>query len=118
MKSGDHVRITFFASPDGEGFTFETEDEGTREPEFMTDDFAEAGWEEESACEPNFRYRQNQLGRRGVLVGALCRRIRANTESSPMLLRSDASDIVTLRGVSHGLSQDLARAMRGHAHDS
>jgi hypothetical protein len=34
---------TFFASPDGEGFTFETEDEGTREPEFMTDDFAEAG---------------------------------------------------------------------------
>jgi hypothetical protein len=31
---------TFFVSPDGEGFTFETE--GVTEPEFMTDDFAEA----------------------------------------------------------------------------
>jgi len=33
---------TFFASPDGEGHTFEIEAEGTREPEFMTGDFAEA----------------------------------------------------------------------------
>jgi hypothetical protein len=38
---------TFFVSPDGEGFTFETEAEGVIEPEFMTDDFAEAGWGEE-----------------------------------------------------------------------
>lgn len=38
---------TFFVSPDGEGFTFETEAEGVTEPEFMTDDFAEAGWGEE-----------------------------------------------------------------------
>jgi len=38
---------TFFVSPDGEGFTFETEAEGITEPEFMTDDFAEAGWGEE-----------------------------------------------------------------------
>jgi len=35
---------TFFVSPDGEGFTFETEAEGITEPEFITDDFAEAGW--------------------------------------------------------------------------
>jgi hypothetical protein len=35
---------TFFVSPDGEGFTFETEAEGVAEPESMTDDFAEAGW--------------------------------------------------------------------------
>ncbi len=32
---------TFFVSPDGKGFTFETEAEGITEPEFMTDDFAE-----------------------------------------------------------------------------
>jgi len=38
---------TFFVSPDGEGFTFDTEAEGVAEPEIMTDDFAEAGWEEE-----------------------------------------------------------------------
>jgi hypothetical protein len=38
---------TFFVSPDGEGFTFETEAEGITEREFMTDDFAEAGWGEE-----------------------------------------------------------------------
>ena len=38
---------TFFVSRKGEGFTFETEAEGITEPEFMTDDFAEAGWEEE-----------------------------------------------------------------------
>jgi hypothetical protein len=38
---------TFFVSPDGEGFTFETEAEGITEPDFMTDDFAEAGWGEE-----------------------------------------------------------------------
>lgn len=38
---------TFFISPDGEGFTFETETEGVTEPEFMPDDFAEAGWGEE-----------------------------------------------------------------------
>ena len=38
---------TFFISPDGEGFTFETETDGVTEPEFMTDDFAEAGWGEE-----------------------------------------------------------------------
>src|SRR5215471_2073501 len=38
---------TFFVSPDGEGFTFETEAEGVTEPEFMTDDFAEAGWGED-----------------------------------------------------------------------
>ena len=29
-----------------------------------------------------------------------------------------ASDIVTVRGVSYGLSQDLARAVRGHTEDS
>ena len=39
---------TFFVSPDGECFTFETVAEGITEPEFMTDDFAEAGWGEES----------------------------------------------------------------------
>jgi hypothetical protein len=38
---------TFFVSPDGEGFTFETETEGVTEPEFMTQDFAEAGWGED-----------------------------------------------------------------------
>jgi hypothetical protein len=38
---------TFFVSPVGEGFTFETEAEGVTEPEFMTNDFAEAGWGEE-----------------------------------------------------------------------
>lgn len=38
---------TFFISPDGEGFTFEAETDGVTEPEFMTDDFAEAGWGEE-----------------------------------------------------------------------
>jgi hypothetical protein len=38
---------TFFVSPDGEDFTFETEAEGITEPEFMTDDFAEAGWGDE-----------------------------------------------------------------------
>ena len=38
---------TFFVSPDGDFFTFETEAEGITEPEFMTDDFAEAGWGEE-----------------------------------------------------------------------
>jgi hypothetical protein len=37
---------TFFVSPDREGFTFETEAEGVAEPEFMTGDFAEAGWGE------------------------------------------------------------------------
>lgn len=36
-----------FVSPDGEGLTFETEAEGVTEPEFMTDDFAEAGWRED-----------------------------------------------------------------------
>src|SRR5215469_5120615 len=38
---------TFFVSPDCDGFTFETEAEGMTEPEFMTDDFGEAGWGEE-----------------------------------------------------------------------
>lgn len=38
---------TFFVSPEGEGFTFETEAEGVTEPEFMTNDFAEAGWGED-----------------------------------------------------------------------
>lgn len=37
---------TFFVSPNGKTFTFETEAEGVTEPEFMTDDFAEAGWGE------------------------------------------------------------------------
>jgi hypothetical protein len=38
---------TFFVSPEGEGFTFETEAEGITEPECMTADFAEAGWGED-----------------------------------------------------------------------
>ena len=38
---------TFFVSPDGKGFAFETEAEAVTEPEFMTDDFAEAGWGED-----------------------------------------------------------------------
>jgi hypothetical protein len=38
---------TFFISPDGESFAFETETDSVTEPEFMTDDFAEAGWGEE-----------------------------------------------------------------------
>jgi hypothetical protein len=38
---------TFFVSPGGEGFTFETEAESVIESEFMTDTFAEAGWGEE-----------------------------------------------------------------------
>jgi hypothetical protein len=38
---------TFFVSPDGEGFTFETEADGVTEPAFMTADFAEAGWGED-----------------------------------------------------------------------
>jgi hypothetical protein len=38
---------TFFISPNGKGFTFETEADSVTEPEFMTDDFAEAGWGEE-----------------------------------------------------------------------
>jgi hypothetical protein len=35
-----------------------------------------------------------------------------------ILLMAGSDDIVTPRGVSHGLSQDLARAVRGHPHDS
>jgi hypothetical protein len=38
---------TFFVSPDGERFTFETEAEGVTEPDFITDDFAEAEWGED-----------------------------------------------------------------------
>jgi hypothetical protein len=34
---------TFFISPDSEIFTFETAADGATEPEFITDDFAEAG---------------------------------------------------------------------------
>ena len=41
-----HSYHTFFVSPDGERFTFETESEVT-EPEFATADFADAEWEEE-----------------------------------------------------------------------
>jgi hypothetical protein len=43
---------TFFVSPHGEGFTFETEEEGITEPEFMTEDFREAGWGEEPPVSP------------------------------------------------------------------
>jgi hypothetical protein len=38
---------TFFVSPEGEDFTFETESEGITEPECMTADFADAGWGED-----------------------------------------------------------------------
>ncbi len=38
---------TFFISPDGKGFTFETDTDSVTEPEFMTDEFAEGGWGEE-----------------------------------------------------------------------
>jgi hypothetical protein len=42
---------TFFVSPKGEGFTFQAEAEDVTEPEFITDDFAEAGWGEDPlAC--------------------------------------------------------------------
>ncbi len=37
----------FFVSPEGEGFTFETEAEGITESECMTADFADAGWGED-----------------------------------------------------------------------
>jgi hypothetical protein len=37
----------FFVSPEGEAFTFETEAEGIVEPEFMTEEFEEAGWGED-----------------------------------------------------------------------
>jgi hypothetical protein len=36
----------FFVSPDGEAFAYETEIETVNEPEFMTEDFEEAGWGE------------------------------------------------------------------------
>jgi hypothetical protein len=38
----------FFVSPDGEAFTYATEIETDGEPEFMTEDFDEADWEEDS----------------------------------------------------------------------
>jgi len=57
---------TFFASPDGEGFTFKTEAEGIREREFMTDDFAEAGWREEPPVG-----RISGTGKTGVAVSLL-----------------------------------------------
>jgi len=44
---GSRSYHTFFVSPDGEGFAFQTEAEGVTEPEFITDEFAEAGWGEE-----------------------------------------------------------------------
>jgi hypothetical protein len=37
----------FFVSPEGAAFKFETEAEGLAEPEFMTDEFEEAGWSED-----------------------------------------------------------------------
>jgi hypothetical protein len=37
----------FFVSPEGEPFRFETEAEGIVEPEFMTEEFEEAGWGED-----------------------------------------------------------------------
>ena len=37
----------FFISPEGEAFTFEAETEGATEPEFMTEEFEEAGWGDE-----------------------------------------------------------------------
>jgi hypothetical protein len=37
----------FFVSPEGDAFTFETEAEGIAEPEFITDEFEEAGWGED-----------------------------------------------------------------------
>jgi hypothetical protein len=36
----------FFVSPEGEPFTFDAEAEGITEPEFMTEEFEEAGWGE------------------------------------------------------------------------
>ncbi len=36
----------FFVSPDGEDFVFETEAEGFAEPEFISEEFEEAGWED------------------------------------------------------------------------
>jgi len=54
---------TFFISPDGEGFAFETEAEGVTEPEFLTDDFAEAGWGEDPPVS-----RISGSGRTGWLV--------------------------------------------------
>jgi hypothetical protein len=57
---------TFFISPDGKGFTFEAEAGGVTEPEFVTDDFAEAGWGEEPALS-----RISGTGRTGWVV-AVC----------------------------------------------
>jgi hypothetical protein len=37
----------FFVSPDGEAFAYETEIETIEEPEFITEDFEEAGWGED-----------------------------------------------------------------------
>ena len=39
----DHL---FFVGPEGEPFTFDAEAEGTTEPEFITEEFEEAGWGE------------------------------------------------------------------------
>ena len=46
----------FFINPEGEAFTFDTEAEGITEPEFITEEFEEAGWGEgppvsERACQ-------------------------------------------------------------------
>jgi hypothetical protein len=54
---------TFFVSPIGNGFAFETEAEGVTEPEFLTDDFAEAGWGEDPPVS-----RISGSGRTGWLV--------------------------------------------------
>jgi hypothetical protein len=37
----------FFVSPKGDAFRFETEAEGIADPEFMTEEFEEAGWGED-----------------------------------------------------------------------
>ena len=38
---------TFFVSPEGEAFTFETEADDITEPEFITEEFEEAGWDQD-----------------------------------------------------------------------
>lgn len=42
----------FFISPEGAAFRFETEAEGIAEPEFMTEEFDEAGWGEDPVMCP------------------------------------------------------------------
>jgi hypothetical protein len=77
---------TFFVSPNGEGFTFETEAEGITEPEFMTDEFAEAGCGEEPPVS-----RISGSGRTGLVVAVSLLAPFAVIEQGDMVTFEDGS---------------------------